>query len=232
MSQCDLAKAKDLMQKRKSGEPLEKKLKGLPTPSRSQMCSSKEEVELLTKVLRKVLYSDNEVQKMLNAKSFVIIVKAPDRQAELFDHMQMWQDMRPEVNQEMKERKEFPQHPLGEKMSYMHMIMMNILKEEFEKDPEKQDTANAIAEIEKMDRGSMDKMITTMAPKHKTPKENRPWVWTVMWSDVMTEEYKVQWRKVIGKQTNSLKIDIRQGGQDKLTEELWEELKKRTPVKM
>ena len=178
------------------------------------------------KLLRKVLKREQDIEALLESKCMVIILKAPDLQAQLLDHVELWETMKPEVTEDMKKNKEWPTHPLGEKCVYLHMMMTDLLKGVFNDDaPVKE----AIEKLEAVSKEEIRRIVTSLKPKYKKPKEGRAWVWQLVMSDFTSPEYKSHWACLLGKSSKAVHIDMHRNKQDQLTKDLWEELKKRMP---
>jgi len=224
---CTAAKAKELLEKQTSGNPLEKKLRSLPTPARSSMEAA--DSELMLKMLKKILLDSSELSSIAGAKTLVIILKTSDLQEKMKQYVTLWHDIKPEVTLEMKEKRQWPEHPLGFVHGYLHSMLIDVMKEAMASDVPTTQTLQVLESINVVD---VEKIVSSVKPKHARPRDGRPWIWFLMMTDLATEEYKNCWRQLVGKSNKSITIDVKKGGQqDTLTQELWTEFKRRAPIK-
>ena len=224
-----LAKAKEL-------RALKDGLSTQPKRSRTELQEKdSQDSELLTDTLRLVLMKSIATETLMSSNALVIIVKAPDLQEEMKAATDTWFAHRPQRTEEQVARKEFPIHPLGEKVFFMHATVCQTLSTLAESKSD-QKVIEAMQKLLEMKEADVVSSVSSVNPRHKTPKAGRPWVWELMMTPITMAAFREMWAVVVqahaSKAWPEIKVDLRRNTQTELEKKLWEKLKSRPMTRM
>ena len=190
------------------------------------------EQKLLTQTLRLLLYRSSEVETLLNSTGLVILVKANSLQDKLLQDLELWVSSRPQVTQEQRERREFPEHPLGPKTAYLHLKVTQVLHTLATSKPGCEELAKTLVTLKGYQKAVVQSGVASLKPKFATPKAGRAWKWELFFTAVCTPELRQGWADVIrhlaATKMEEIHVDVRRGAQSQLEQELWTSLKARS----
>eukprot|EP00930_Biecheleria_cincta_P098679 TRINITY_DN9032_c0_g1_i1.p1 TRINITY_DN9032_c0_g1~~TRINITY_DN9032_c0_g1_i1.p1 ORF type:complete len:262 (-),score=36.54 TRINITY_DN9032_c0_g1_i1:601-1386(-) len=179
------------------------------------------------RLLRYSLYEANSKDSLLCGANIVFVVVADRLQNTLEEAARLWDGAKPE-QPGAKEGRWVP-HPLGERRAYLFGAMMQdgVGALGWAKQPE---VKAALDYFDNMPDQDSRLSVGDVAPRHKTPKPGRPWVWELTVGTLAPEEFKAHLRAIMGylashPDATTIKIEPHRKGQTGLRKALWDDLK-------
>ena len=132
-----------------------------------------------------------DVTQRMIAKSCACLFKSEGTKQTVAHLMQKFEDDRPQVTDEMKKNKQFPDHPSGcnRKQTYMFTCAMVLLEQEFEGNSE---VGKKRAEwLRTLPIQERDQVAAIFKPKFNAPKENRTWKFDWVMSDFVLDTHRI-----------------------------------------
>jgi len=186
--------------------------------------------ELITNMLKLLLYTRNDLNDLIRSNGVVIIVSDEKLQRELYALKETWYAELNKVKADKEnntEESKFVQHPMGNKEVLFHAYVVEQVRKSFEDG----DVRTACTKLLNIEPKTMAAAISCCRPKYKEPKEGRKWVWNLMVHTLSPSDIVSSWGQLVGIEKNGIKIEVSRPIQSKLEKDLWTKLKSRTDMK-
>ena len=154
--------------------------------------------------LRMLLQARQDLTRLADAKSTVIIIRDAKAVQDTVTLRQLWRDNKPKQDMKQEEdgvvgegkgtgktKKQFILHPMQKSLKALmhdHFCDLVIAKTASEHSAKK-----AAQDLKKVDVKELDLYIGDLSPKYSQPREGRAWVWNIVFSDYATPEFCKNW---------------------------------------